>query len=125
MNDNPTHAAEWTDDCQGKKDFDGDFVSVSTRYWPGYYTVFNTARPDLGLHEIGDRRPSAHSAIIIRVGTGSDITLTDRDFDGATEEEVKRAVEAWVDEQFARVVKAMKAEFPEEVGRGGDGEVKP
>ena len=27
--------AMWTDDCQGKKDYDGNMVSISTRYWPG------------------------------------------------------------------------------------------
>ena len=29
--------ARWTDDCQGKKDFDGRLLSYSTRYWPASY----------------------------------------------------------------------------------------
>ena len=26
--------AKWTDDCQGKKDYDGKILCLSTRYWP-------------------------------------------------------------------------------------------
>ena len=34
-------SARWTNDCSGKKDFDGRIVDLSTRYWPrggGFYT---------------------------------------------------------------------------------------
>jgi hypothetical protein len=32
---------KWRNDCQGKKDYDGRIVHVSSRYWPrggGYFT---------------------------------------------------------------------------------------
>ena len=35
-------SAKWTNDCQGKKDYDGPILEVSTRYWPrggGFFVV--------------------------------------------------------------------------------------
>lgn len=32
--DMPRINARWTDDCQGKKDFDGTIIDISSRYWP-------------------------------------------------------------------------------------------
>ena len=37
-------AAEWTDDCQGKKDYDGDVLAITTRCWPASYWSGSCAR---------------------------------------------------------------------------------
>lgn len=48
--------ATWEDDCQGKKDYDAELVSLSTRYWPrggGFSAIIdgkwehNEDRPDI------------------------------------------------------------------------------
>lgn len=117
--------AEWTDDCQGKKDFDGKLVSLSTRYWPrgGGFSLFsretgwqdNDARPEI--------KPSAHATIYL--GSTSDgfyddaVKLADAEFEGETQEEVQRAVEAWAAEQFARIGSALRREFGKESDRVG------
>lgn len=112
-----TVPAMWTDDCQGKKDYDGKLVSLSTRYWPrgGGFATFsreagwedNAARPDI--------RPSAHATIYLG-STANDFyenaeQLIDREFEGDTQEEVQRAVEAWAAEQFQRIALALRREF--------------
>lgn len=71
---------QWLKDCQGKEDYDGTLLSVSSRYWPGNYR--------------DDGRPSAESQIIF---LGS--TIAEKDFDGDTKQEVQQAVEAWVSEK--------------------------
>ncbi len=102
---------KWTPDCQGKWDYDGDVVNVSSRYWPrggGFHTFSrevgwegNEARPDI--------RPSATSSIYI----GED-RIASHDFEGDTEAEVKASVEAWVAEQVTRVTAAVRALYPVE-----------
>ena len=98
---------EWTDDCSGKKDYDGDVVRVSTRYWPrgGGFLEFgpdgfkdNDARPEI--------KPSAKSHILF-----GDEDLATAEFEGETEAEVKAEVEAWVAAQLARIESAMRAAF--------------
>lgn len=39
--------AKWTPDCQGKKDYDGQILSISTRYWPsgGGFATFSYTEP--------------------------------------------------------------------------------
>lgn len=120
MSDTLTVPARWTNDCQGKKDFDGNLVVVSTRYWPrgggfhisrgGYFVASADLYPDV--------RPSATSHIAIRHGDpgedgyGSDlIDLVARDFEADTQEEVQAQVEAWVAAQFARVIRVLRHEF--------------
>jgi hypothetical protein len=116
--------AEWTDDCQGKKDFDGGLVRVSTRYWPrggGFTEVINTP----GQMQIleNDTRPhippSAHCSVQIESmpAGGCDPhcptteTLVDQHFEGETEADVKVQVEEWAQQQVDRVVAALRAEF--------------
>lgn len=118
MNDEPLkHHAAWTDDCQGKKDYDGEAVGISTRYWPGYHTMFNTAEPQKGFQRVKTGGPHAHSALVIRHAPieGEEysewLTLVEKDFEGQTEADVKRQVEAWVQEQFERMTRALRAEF--------------
>lgn len=105
----------WTNDCQGKKDYDGSLVRVSTRYWPGPVTVFDSRTPEKGLHEIDGGKPSAHSSIIFSDGAedggGETEYLVDRHFDGPTFEDVSAQVEAWAQQQMDRIAKALRAEF--------------
>jgi hypothetical protein len=94
-----TPAARWTDDCQGKKDYDGRLLDISTRYWPARYR--------------SDGRPSAHAAIRIQHGEPNEYGYAaytvwrDAEFDGATEQDVKRQVEDWVATQFADVLRLL------------------
>lgn len=101
----------WNPDCQGKWDYDGRFVSISTRYWPGGrgFDVYDTAHPELGLHPHIDPaiRPSATASIVLNHGKpddfdgyGDSLPLVSKDFEADTEAEVKAQVEGWVNEQF-------------------------
>jgi len=42
--DVPLKEFKWTNDCQGKKDFDGPIVTLSSRYWPsgGGFSMLDT-----------------------------------------------------------------------------------
>ncbi len=93
-------AAGWTDDCQGKKDYDGPLLSISTRYWPG--------PPGGPFGSPYGPTPSARSSILLRLA-GEDNYLTWRDakFEASTEAEVKAQVEAWVREQLRAVVELL------------------
>lgn len=105
--------AEWTDDCCGKKDYDGEVLSVSTRYWPrgGSALMLDTARPDLGLHHVDDgSRPSAKSSLLL-YGDGDYMTLTEHEFEADTFEEVAALVEAWAQEQMDKAEAALRAAF--------------
>ena len=88
--------AKWTDDCQGKKDYDGRLLSISTRYWPGSYR--------------SDRHPSASTAIVLNwgdpdeYGYGETTTWREAEFVADTEAEVKMLVEAWVRSQMYDVM---------------------
>lgn len=113
--------AEWTDDCQGKKDYDGPIVSISTRYWPrggGFFAVHrqgnnvtfeeNDARPEI--------KPSAKSALMLRFndsdGDEDYLDLTSQEFEGETFEEVAAQVEAWAQEQMDKLVGILRAAYP-------------
>lgn len=106
-------AAEWTNDCCGKKDYDGKIVVVSTRYWPkgGSTMVFDSGHPELGLRAYDDGSPaSAHSSILL-VGSGEELVLTEVQKTGAGFNEVSLAVEEWVQEQMNRIESALRMEF--------------
>ena len=112
-------AAKWTNDCGGKKDYDGDILSVSARYWP----------PDGGFWVMTDergfrkndvlRKPSATCSLLLwngeegtREDTGGDyIDLIQAEFEGDTFEEVAAQVEAWAQEMTDRAVAALRREF--------------
>lgn len=105
--------AEWTDDCQGKKDYDGRLLDISTRYWPGP-AGGGTMTVDFRTSEFGTLpygpKPSAHSSILLRVGPpdcngyGDYLVWRDADFEAESETEVKVLVEAWVAQQMQEVV---------------------
>jgi hypothetical protein len=112
--------ATWTDDCQGKKDFDGQLVSLSTRYWPrggGFWMLYRDASGvvDLGTNSRTDIKPSATAAIHLDYfdadGDPDYRTLAVEKFECETETDVKAQVEAWATKQYARVVAAMLREF--------------
>ncbi len=111
--------ARWTDDCQGKKDYDGDILSISTRYWPrgGSALVFDSSHPELGLHKPDrpDIKPSAHSSLMLRYadadGDADDLKLIEKEFEAETQEEVQSQVEAWAQEQMDRAVAVLRKEF--------------
>lgn len=93
-----THTAKWTDDCQGKKDFDGEVLSISSRFYPPSYSRDGqtfSAMSSLNLYGTDDSY-----AEVVR-----------GDFKGATEEEVKAKVENWASAQWNRAVRALAAEF--------------
>lgn len=85
--------AGWAPDCQGKWDYDGRLVTLSTRYWPANYQQNGMC--------------SAKSSIYL--GSTQDAHLDDavplivKEFEAHTEAEVKRMVEVWVAEQYARI----------------------
>jgi hypothetical protein len=93
---------KWTPDCQGKWDYDGDLVRVSTRYWPrgGSAHIYQGGQfvSDQHSPERQHIKPSANSTIY--VGEDFDDVWREKDFTGETEAEVKAAVEQWVAEQY-------------------------
>lgn len=118
-------AAKWTPDCGGKKDYDGDILSVSTRYWPedgGFYVL--TDERGFRKNDILSK-PSAHSSLVFwngehgtRKDTGGDyVVLVDAEFEGETFDEVARQVEKWAQQQTDRAVKALRREFEAEEDR--------
>lgn len=109
--------AIWTDDCQGKKDFDGPLIWISTRYWPGPEgggSMLVEIRPgsDVKISTLPyGSKPSAHSAIHLRLGPqeqddggGDYLIWREEEFWGDTEDAVKAQVEAWYSEQMNAVV---------------------
>lgn len=117
MNEQFKVAAVWKDDCQGKKDYDGFLVLLSTRYWPGpevkSNNTFDTDTGQWSSTPYGPT-PSASASININYGEPSDhgygdyYPLISKDFDGPTETDVKRQVEEWAQEQFDKINKALQ-----------------
>jgi hypothetical protein len=108
--------ARWTHDCQGKQDFDGPLLAVSTRYYPGPdgggTMVISPGRP-IWTVPYGPK-PSPTSSIILRVGPaeegdgGGDYYIWRRqDFEGETEADVKAQVERWVSAQMEDAVRLL------------------
>jgi hypothetical protein len=91
--------AQWTDDCQGKKNYDGRLLSISTSYRPAELSK--------------DNRPSARSSIHLdhgkpdSYGYGYYLNVAEQEFVADTEAEVKAAVEVWVQAQFDRIVRLL------------------
>jgi len=103
-------AASWTDDCQGKKDYDGPLLSISTRYWPGPEgggaMTFDSRTGKVGSWPYGPT-PSAHASILLRLAGGEHLVWRDAKFEALTTAEVKALVEAWVREQLAAVIELL------------------
>lgn len=104
--------ATWENDCQGKKDYDAELVSLSTRYWPrggGFSAIIdgkwedNEHRPHI--------KPSAKSAILLRLPDNEYVEIAAREFKGESFEEVKEQVEQWAEEQYAKIWSAVCSAF--------------
>jgi len=101
------HEILWTNDCGGKKNYDGPLVSVSSRFWPqgGGFLIFNN-----GQFEDNETRPhikpSANSTIYI-----GEKEVVSMDFEAETEKEVMDSVESWVQEQFEKIVSTLSKVF--------------
>lgn len=101
---------EWTNDCQGKKNFDGSLVSVSTRYWPrgGGFSVLPP-----GEHEWQENDSRPHIRPAARVSIGFDFAddreeLVKNYFEGESFEEVRDKVETWVEDHFRLIRIALR-----------------
>lgn len=129
----PKLNARWTDDCQGKKDYDASIVEVSTRYWPrgGGFSLVRTSSCGVEIQDSAEvfphLRPSAVSSIIIRArdedypnyNYSKYIRLIEAKFEDDTEEAVKAAVEVWAQAQMDRIVLALQQEFQSDVPNAG------
>lgn len=105
--------AVWTDDCGGKKDYDCDLISLSTRYWPqggGFFVLDSTgfhgneARPEI--------KPSAKASL--RLGdlcNGPYIDLISEEFEGDTEAEVKAKVEEWAQSEYEKLIALVSSHY--------------
>jgi hypothetical protein len=95
--------ARWTPDCQGKQDYDGRLLSISTRAWPPHYSP--------------GRQWTAHAAIVINHGEPNEAGYADytvwreRDFSAPTEAALKFAVEEWVQEQMIEVLARLRVQW--------------
>lgn len=109
--------AEWTDDCQGKKDYDGNILSISSRYWPrggGFFAIHFQGGRAVQIEEDSDRPdilPSARSSLLLRYDEDESIELASQDFEAETQEEVQRQVETWAQQQMDRVVEILRQHF--------------
>lgn len=111
------HNAEWSNDCCGKKDFDGTAVSISTRYWPagGSALVLDTESCDAGLKKLNDgSRSSAKASLILDTESNpyGFLTLVESDYiEGDSFYEVQRKVEDWVQNEFDKLVNILSRHY--------------
>ena len=90
--------ADWTDDCQGKKDYDGDIIVLTTRYWPIRY--------------MGTKHSATAKIAIRSKNFNTNYTsLVRAEFEGDTEEEVKTAVEKWAEQKYQEVIAILIKHF--------------
>lgn len=75
---------KWGHDMQGKQNYDGAVVALSTRLWPPSYRI--------------DRRWSACATLTI-----GGLVLAEERFDDETEEGLKALVEAWLEGRAKRI----------------------
>lgn len=105
----------WTADCQGKMDYDGPIIDVSTRFWPEGGGVMLVTNDGDGTGTIQDGipgvKPAASSSIYLRAkdvdGNDRERVLAQKDFEGDTGEEVRAQVEAWVKGEFDKIVRSL------------------
>lgn len=130
METHPGVPARWTDDCQGKKDFDGRLVNLSTRYWPyggGFSVITRHGHGGVSIEDastISKAPPSAHASLHFQLpdaqrieGWQNWLVIAEERFKGETQEEVQRQVETWAVAQYTRLRVAIEREFGP-MGRG-------
>lgn len=114
----PVVVAKWRDDCQGKKDYDGEVVVLSCRYWPGadseqgtmIVTRDHNGQVVIGTEPHGERHHVHASICLVKAG-GDFATLTHEHFYGNSFDEVRVATEGWAKGAVARVWRAVIVEF--------------
>jgi hypothetical protein len=89
--------AEWSDDCGGKKNFDGDLVSVCVTCFPGGRGGSSTASASILLLQGNDE--------------DDDVDLVRQEFTGQTQEEAQRQVEVWVQAKYEEIAKLLMDHF--------------
>jgi len=91
--------AIWTNDCQGKKDFDGILVTLSTRYWPNRLGIKPSAKAEV---YIGSTNDEFLDGVIL---------LTEVKIEADSENEVKNQIENWASIQYNRIASILLKEF--------------
>lgn len=111
--------AMWTPDCQGKQDFDGPIISVSTRYYPGpggggFMQMDISNGSSVTTTQPYGPQPTAHAAIHLRVGPreehdggGNYLIWKQKEFAAETEAGVKAQVEAWTRDMMGEIIANM------------------
>lgn len=109
--------AMWSSDCQGKKDYDGRFLSISCRYYPGKDQPGGSLVSDGGKFTTlpyGDK-PSAYVGIVLNHGTPDEpdgyqdyIKLVEAEITGEDEADTKAKVEAWVVERCREILTVLR-----------------
>jgi hypothetical protein len=122
-------AIVWTDDCQGKKNYDGSILSISCRYWPhggGFHLLDTSKLPSDEAWQGNEKRPEIKPSASVSLtldyfeneeeksdpDNHSWNDLISADFEGETEEEVKAKVEKWVQDVFDDIVKIITEKYP-------------
>ena len=95
---------EWTHDCQGKQDYDADYVRLSCRMYPRG-GGFSERRNGKWIENAD--RPEVKPMAYCHVYCGAD-SVVETTVYGETEDEVKAKVEQWSAEQLAVVDKAVR-----------------
>lgn len=102
---------EWKDDCFGKKDYDMDILSVSSRYWPSGGSSLIYEKGNLQKYDDGTL-PCAISHILISDGNGDSYPLISSGYIyGADFEEVAMKVEKWTQEQMGKAIQVLQEAF--------------
>ncbi len=100
----------WTPDCQGKEDFDGAVVFLSTRIYPrgGSAHVWNIqdgevkSFTDQHSPERQEIKPSGYANIVV-FGVRHE-----REFEAETTEQLKKDIEAWYSQYIERAQKLLR-----------------
>ena len=82
--------AKWKPDCQGKQDYDGTIIGISTRYYSDFH---------------------AYSMLILCHKDEDYKVLDKAEFSGETESDVKRKVEVWAQKRMDQVVTVLSRHF--------------
>lgn len=82
----------WTLDCQGKQDWDGVLVELSTRYWPSNYQSNGKVSTNCSILLAGE-------------------PLVSKEFEADTESQVKAITEAWGRGRLDEIVQVLRCHF--------------
>jgi hypothetical protein len=77
--------AEWRDDCQGKKDYDGEILRISTRYW---------GSRDYRIVGGNLTKPSAKSSLMLSYRANDELPTYDPGYINLVEQEFEAETEA-------------------------------